>query len=231
MGIAIGLKYELRIFTFRQNLHFVKVHHNSEFIMSTRLYQPLLLRLLHGINALLVLLALVTGYWVYNQFDGRWGRLRIPQINAIIDIHGTIGLTFFLFVPLFALYSLTIGRRRLVQSRDLAQLGQPTTPQGWIALHRIVNSVMLVASLLAWISGKLMDETWLPQGQVNQPAYLFHLTAWAFMVLSLALHLLMGAKVGGVPLLLSMVSLDKRSQDHPKQWIADFKAWFDRKSS
>ncbi|MEB3294077.1 MAG: cytochrome b/b6 domain-containing protein [Synechococcales bacterium] len=199
--------------------------------MANRPYQPLLLRLLHGANALFVVLALVTGYWVYNQFDGRWGRLRLPRLDGIIDLHGTIGLTFFLFVPFFALYSLTLGRRRLVQSRDLAQLGQPATPQWWIALHRLVNSVMLVASLLAWVSGKQMDETWLPQGQLHQPAYLFHLIAWAFMGVSLLLHLLMGVKVGGVPLLLSMVSPEVRSNDTPGHWLAQIKAWRDRKGN
>jgi len=38
-------------------------------------YQPLLLRLFHNAHALLVLGALITGFWVYNTYDGRFGTL------------------------------------------------------------------------------------------------------------------------------------------------------------
>ena len=38
-------------------------------------YQPSLLRLLHGVTALLVLGAWLSGLFVYSRYDGRWGRL------------------------------------------------------------------------------------------------------------------------------------------------------------
>jgi len=69
------------------------------------------------------------------------------------------------------------------------------------------------------ISGKFMDETWLPQGQLQHVAYSLHLISWATMGVCLAVHILMSAKVGGVPLLLSMSSLKVRLDDHPKFWF------------
>lgn len=185
----------------------------------TNPYQPSLLRFLHGVNALLVVAALISGYWVYNTFDGRFGKLLLPRINPIIDYHGTIGLTFFLFAPLFVIYSLWLGRKKLIQKDSIAQLTNIGKPIWWISLQRLINTVMLVAIAFAAISGKLMDETWLPKGELHHLAYSLHLVAWAVMVVCLALHLLMSAKVGGVPLLLSMSSVKVRSDDHPKLWI------------
>jgi thiosulfate reductase cytochrome b subunit len=46
-------------------------------------YQPSLLRLLHGVTALLFLGAAASGYWVYDQFDGRWGRIGLPMRDQI----------------------------------------------------------------------------------------------------------------------------------------------------
>jgi hypothetical protein len=53
-------------------------------------YQPVLLRILHGVAALLVVLALITGFWVYNTYDKRWGSLPLPSLGDIQGIHGTI---------------------------------------------------------------------------------------------------------------------------------------------
>ncbi|MGI0493380.1 cytochrome b/b6 domain-containing protein [Alkalinema pantanalense CENA528] len=193
--------------------------------MATKPYQPLLLRLLHGVNSLLVILALISGYWVYNQFDGRWGKLAIPRINAMIDIHGTIGLTFFLFLPLFAIYSLTAGQRRLAGYKALGKLNQVNKPIWWVTLHRLTNTAILLAAVLAWVSGKLMDETWLPTGQLDHAAYFAHLAGWLVLVICLALHLLMGIKVGGTPLLLSMASVKYRPEDSPSRWPTQAKQW------
>ncbi|MBD1846438.1 cytochrome b/b6 domain-containing protein [Cyanobacteria bacterium FACHB-63] len=185
----------------------------------TKPYQPSLLRFLHGVNALFVIAALISGYWVYDTFDGRFGKIPLPRINPIIDYHGTIGLTFFLFAPLFVIYSVWRGRKKLVQKDSIAQLSNIRKPIWWISLQRLTNTLMLLAIIFAAISGKLMDETWLPTGELHHLAYSLHLTAWATMLVCLALHLLMSAKVGGVPLLLSMSSLKVRSDDHPKLWI------------
>jgi hypothetical protein len=59
----------------------------------------------------LVCLALLTGFWVYNTFDHRWGGLvlQAPGNLDIQGIHGTIALTFLLVLPLFAVYSFRLG--------------------------------------------------------------------------------------------------------------------------
>jgi uncharacterized iron-regulated membrane protein len=126
-------------------------------------YQPLLLRILHGITATLVLLALISGYWVYNTFDGRWGRLALPRINPIIDIHGTIGLGFFVVAPLLVVYGLSAGRRKLLQPHSLGHLARWGSPAAWVTLQHLSNTAMLGAAGLLWVSGKLMEESWLPQ--------------------------------------------------------------------
>lgn len=181
-------------------------------------YQPSLLRFLHGINAILVIGALITGFWVYDTFDGRFGRIALPRVNDIIGIHGTIALTFWLFAPLFVIYSLWLGRKRLVQKESIANLSKVGQPIWWISLQRLINTAMLVAIFFAFGTGKLMDESWLPSGDLTQVAYALHLIAWAVMLVGLALHLLMSVKVGGLPLLLSMTSLKVRTEDHPKLW-------------
>lgn len=181
-------------------------------------YQPSLLRFLHGINAILVVLSLVTGFLVYNTFDARFGRIALPRVNGIIDIHGTIALTFWIFAPLFVIYSIWIGWRKLAQKDTIANLSRVGEPIWWISLQRTTNTAMLVAMLLAFGTGKLMDETWLPTGDLTQVAYSLHLVAWLVMLVCLALHLLMSAKVGGLPLLWSMSSWKIRSEDHPKMW-------------
>ncbi|GAP97488.1 cytochrome b/b6 domain-containing protein [Leptolyngbya sp. NIES-2104] len=185
----------------------------------TKPYQSSLLRFLHGVNALFVIGALITGYWAYNTFDGRFGKIPLPRINPIIDYHGTIGLMFFLFAPLFVIYSLWLGRKKLIQKDSIGQLSQVRKPIWWISLQRLVNTGMLGAIAFAAISGKLMDETWLPTGELHHLAYSLHLLSWATMLVCLALHLLMSAKVGGVTLLLSMSSLKVRPDDHPKFWF------------
>ncbi len=55
-------------------------------------YQPLLLRILHGVSGILAIAAIITGFLVYNTFDGRFGKILIPRISAIIDIHGTFAV-------------------------------------------------------------------------------------------------------------------------------------------
>lgn len=185
----------------------------------TKPYQPSLLRFLHGVNALFVIGALISGFLVYNTFDGRFGKLLIPRINQSIHYHGMIALIFSLVALLFVIYSLWLGRKKLIQKDSIEQLSQVGKPIWWISLHRLTNTGMLGAISFAAISGRLMDETWLPRGELHHLAYSLHLLAWATMLVCLALHLLMSAKVGGVPLLLSINSLKVRPDDHPKFWF------------
>jgi hypothetical protein len=188
-------------------------------------YQPLLLRILHNFNALLVLSALLTGFLVYNAFDGRFGQIPLPRIQDIIGIHGTIALCFFLFVPAFALYSFHAGQHRLIQPNSIQNLAQVGRPIWWVSLHRIVNTLLLLAATLAAITGRMMQESWLPSGELNHPAYLGHLIAWLLLLLGVAIHLLMIAKVGGVPLLLAMLDVKYRPEDSPAGWLPRLQNW------
>lgn len=182
-------------------------------------YQPILLRLLHGATTLLSLLALISGFLVYNTYDKRWGGLAIAKLSQIQDLHGTIALTFLLVFPLFALYAFHVGDRRLVQANSLQQLKTLGQPQGWIALHRFTTTLMLFSSTFAVLTGRMMKEEWLPAGDIQQPWYLAHLVAWLGVLVSIALHVLLGVKVGGVPLLLSMVQATVRQGDTPRTWL------------
>ncbi len=189
-------------------------------------YQPLVLRLLHGINAILVLGAWITGFLVYDSWDGRWGRMGLSQANRnLIDIHGTFGFVlFFIFVG-FAIYSVRFGRKRLMAKNSLSKLKNVGQPSGWYILHRIANTAILLAAGLAVVSGKFQDENWLPQGQMNQPLYFVHLGAWILMGLAVTFHLLLSAKVGGLPLWQSMVQTHYRSPESPKLWPQKIHNW------
>jgi len=194
-------------------------------------YQPLLLRLLHGINGCLIIGSIITGFWVYNTFDGRWGKLPLPNLSSIQDIHGTIAVSFFLIIPAFALYSFHPGEKRLLQPDSLKNLTNLNQKIGWYSWHRLVNTLMLLAAILAAFSGRTMKEEWLPNGELNHPWYYLHLFAWLVMVLCLVLHLLMVAKVGGIPLILSMFNWQVRPQDSPRHWKANTLNWLKQQKS
>ncbi len=182
-------------------------------------YQPILLRSLHGAIAVLVLLALVSGFWVYNTYDKRWGSLALPQIADIQGLHGTIAVTFLGLFPVFVLYCFHLGYRRLIQGSVLPSAKALGKPAGWVALHRLANTLMLLAATLAIITGRMMQEAWLPAGEVNHTWYLAHLGAWLGLCLSFLLHLLLGAKVGGLPLLTSMFQWQRSAADSPTAWL------------
>lgn len=188
-------------------------------------YQPLLLRIIHNVSGILVIAAIITGFLVYNSYDGRFGKLPISAIEEIQDIHGTLALFFLLVLPVFALYSFHAGYKRLVQPDSLRNLTVFGRPSWWVSLQRIANTLMVIASVLAVISGRMMKEEWLPSGELNHIWYFFHLGAWAVMVCCLAIHLLMSSKVGGVPLLISMFSLNVRPEDSPNKWSNRFRSW------
>ncbi|MEA5575353.1 cytochrome b/b6 domain-containing protein [Anabaena sp. UHCC 0451] len=194
-------------------------------------YQPLLLRILHGISGILVIAAIITGFLVYNTFDKRFGKLPIPKIDPIQDIHGTVGLFFLILLPAFAIYSFHAGEKRLLQPDSIPKLSQFGKPIWWVSLQRLANTLMLIASVLAVISGRMMKEEWLPIGELDHIWYYFHLIAWVIMVCCLAIHVLMSAKVGGAPLLLSMFSGKFRTEDSPRIWFISLRAWLSNFSS
>jgi cytochrome b subunit of formate dehydrogenase len=189
----------------------------------THPYQPILLRILHSIAAALLVLALISGFWVYNTYDKRWGSLALPALGDIQGIHGTIALTFLLFLPFFAFYSFHVGYRRLIQEQSFSQLKQIGQPVWWISVHRFANTLMLLAATFAVVTGRMMKEEWLPAGDLYRQWYLAHLLAWACVFISLLLHMLMGAKVGGLPLLVSMFNWTRQREDTPRSWLQEVK--------
>lgn len=193
----------------------------------TQPYQPFLLRLFHSINALLVIACVITGFLVYDSWDGRFGQLGLTVKNrSLIDIHGTFAFVLFFVFLGFLIVSIKIGRNRLVKSDDLPNLTNKIGENiWWYRLHRIVNTTILLSAILSIGSGKLQDENWLPNGEMNHIWYYIHLAGWLIMLLAIATHLLMGAKVGGMPLILSMFNTKYRPQDSPKLWPEKIRAW------
>lgn len=189
-------------------------------------YQPLLLKILHGVSGILAIASMITGFLVYNTFDGRFGKLPIPRIGQSIDIHGTLAVFFFFVFPFLTLYSFHAGNKKLLQPDSLQKLTQIGKPIWWVSLQRIANTLMLIASVLAVLSGRMMKEEWLPTGQLNHSWYYLHLIAWMVMVGCLAIHVLMSSKVGGLPLLLSIFSWKVRPEDSPKAWSTRLRNWF-----
>jgi hypothetical protein len=168
-------------------------------------YQPSLLRLLHGAIALLVPLAWITGLLVYSAHDGRFGRLPFSLPGEWIDIHGTVGVVLWPIALLFVLYALTLGRARLRQP---------------------ANALALGALVLAVGSGKLMNEDWLRQGELQHGIYLLHLLAWLGLGLAVFWHLGAVLKRGGTALARSMLSLRTMPQDRPRHWPGQIRSYF-----
>ncbi len=188
-------------------------------------YQPLLLRILHGLTGLFAIAAMITAFWTYDTYDGRWGRIPLPKFTEIEGIHGTFGLWTLLFLPLFVVYAFNRGQRRLIQSDSINKLTQFGQLIWWYTLHRLVNTLSIFALTFAVFSGKMMDEKWLPQGELNHTWYYAHLLSWLILVTCIALHLLMSVKVGGLPLILSMINWQFRSKDSPALWGKHISQW------
>jgi hypothetical protein len=172
-----------------------------------RPYQPSLLRLLHGATALLVLGAWITGFLVYNRFDGRWGRLPLALGGDWIDIHGTAAVMLWPVALIFALYALTLGRQRL---------------------RHPANAIALLALALAVGSGKLMVEDWLEDGELNHAVYTVHLMAWLAVAAAVLSHIGAVLTRGGRPLASSMASLTMRPGDQPRDWLGQIRRHFTR---
>lgn len=167
-------------------------------------YQPSLLRLLHGLTALLVLLCWLTGLAVYSQFDGRWGALSLP-LPAAIDVHGSLGLLLKLVALPFLLYAVTLGRSRL---------------------RRAANAIPLLALLISLGSGWWMNEQWLRRGELHHAVYHLHLLGWLLLSAAVLWHLLAQLRRGGLPLALSMLRLHRRPGDSPRHWPAQVRRFF-----
>lgn len=185
---------------------------------SSRPYQPLLLRVLHGITAVFLIAALFTAYWTYDTYDGRWGRIPLPKFEAIEGIHGTFGLLTLLIFPAFLIYAVHRGQKRLVQANSLQQLTRFKHPSWWYTLNRWINTSTLILLTFALYSGKMMDEQWLPQGELQHAWYLAHLLSWLLMVGAIALHICINFKVGGIPFLLSIWQGHYHRTDSPYFW-------------
>lgn len=189
-------------------------------------YQPLLLRIFHGISGILGILALITGFWVYNTYDRRFGSLPLPPLPDVQGIHGTFGLFFLLGFPLLAIYSFHWGSRRLIQADFVGRLTQKLgQPVWWYTLQRLANTTMLLAATLSVVSGRMMQEAWLPAGELYHRWYTLHLLGWAIFLVALVLHVLMSFKVGGVPLLRSMLHTRYRPDDAPSLWLERLRNW------
>jgi sterol desaturase/sphingolipid hydroxylase (fatty acid hydroxylase superfamily) len=182
-----------------------------------------LLRLLHNAIALLVFAALITGFMVYDRYDKRFGTLNLPVIPNTQGIHGTIAFAFLLFLPIFAIYCFHIGDRRLVQKESLKHLQEIGKPIWWVSLQRFANTLLLLSATVAAITGRMMQEEWLPSKEFNHAWYIGHLLSWLVMIIGIATHVLMSAKVGGSPLLLSIYNWKIRPNDIPKYWLKGFK--------
>jgi hypothetical protein len=193
----------------------------------TQPYQPLLLRILHAGTSIAVIGCLITGFLVYDSWDGRIFQLGLTTKNRdLIDIHGTFGvILFFIFIGFF-LYAITAGKKRLITNNTWSNLtAQVGRPVWWVTLQRVANTMILGAAILAVVSGKLQDENWLPNGQLDYWQYYFHLLGWLVMAIAILLHILMGIKVGGVPLLLSMINMQYRPDDSPTLWWGKVRSW------
>ena len=188
-------------------------------------YQPLLLRLLHGATGIATILAIITAYWTYDTYDGRLIQF-LPKFPEIEGIHGTLGLCSLLLLPLFVLYACHRGARRLIAPDSLGKLRHLDKPIGWYSLHRVVNTVSLIALTLAVVSGKMMDEKWLPKGELDHPWYYVHVASWVILLLCVAAHVLVNVRVGGMSLLLSVWRWQYRAQDSPAKWLAQIKTWW-----
>ncbi len=75
-------------------------------------------------------------------------------------------------------------------------------------------------------SGKLMNEDWLRQGQLQPLVYSLHLLGWLAITGAVLWHLGALLRRGGTPLLGSMLSLRNRSGDQPKDWPRQLRRFF-----
>ncbi len=186
-----------------------------------------MLRALHGVTGLLLIAALFTAYWTYDTYDGRFGGLPLPDVAAMEGIHGTFGLLTLVVFPAFLIYAVHHGQQRLIQV-DAASARRQVHPRRgtrawWYGLHRGLNTWSLVALTFALFSGKMMNETWLPRGELHHLWYSLHLISWLIMVLTMVFHIGINARLGGVAWMGSIWSWRLGPEDHPERWLADLR--------
>ncbi len=193
-------------------------------------YQPLIFRLLHGIHGSLVLGSAVTGFWLYNTWDYRWGRVPLPDAETKwLDIHHHIGEVLTPLVLIFLFYSVFVGRRRLISLKSLKSFLSLSQSSGWRVLHRLINTGLLGLLILSMVSSRLMGgASTLLEGKWSDVWYNLHVLSWALIVLLFVAHVLLSAKVGGFALLQSMIALKVLPADHPNQWPKRFSRWVKR---
>lgn len=185
----------------------------------TQPYQPLILRLLHASQGFLAILGILTGYWLLNTWDPQFGGLPLPLApESAIEWHEDIGGVFSGAIAIFIVYSLWAGRRRLIQPKSIKHLTNIGKPAWWYALHRITNTALLIFASLAVISGDDLGHNVLENGVFSDWGYTLHVLSWLGLLLGTFLHIVLSVKVGGVPLLLSIVSFKIRPKDHPRHW-------------
>lgn len=192
----------------------------------SRPYQPLIFRLLHSIHGILVLGSVTTGFWLYNTWDHRLGKLPLPNAESNwVNIHYQIGELLSPWFVIFLVYSLFAGRQRLLQRKSIGQLSQLTKPTGQYALHRLINTGLLSMLLLSMLSARQFGGAkTLLQGEWNL-WYTLHVFAWAGIVVLVIAHVLTSLKVGGLPLVQSMIDFQVQTKDSPVQWPKRFSHW------
>ncbi len=141
---------------------------------------------------LLVPLAWLSGAVVFSNHDGRWLRLPLQVPGNWIDIHGTIGVLLWPLACLFVIYALSVGRFRLRHG---------------------ANAVALIALVLAVSSGKLMQEDWLRNGDLDHVIYHLHVLAWLLIAATVPWHISGVFSRGGMALASSMFKLKVRVKD------------------
>ncbi|MEL6815168.1 MAG: cytochrome b/b6 domain-containing protein [Cyanobacteria bacterium J06598_3] len=194
----------------------------------SRPYQPLIFRLIHALHGCLVLASVTTGFWMYNTWDHRLVKLPLPEAETnLLSIHHQIGEILTPFVAIFLLYSLVAGRRRLIQPKSIPQLAKPTKPAGQYALHRLVNTGLLGMLLLSMVSARQFGGAKaLIQGEWDNTWYNLHVFAWGSIVVLVCAHIMLALKVGGLPLVQSMIATQIRAKDQPAQWPQRLSTWY-----
>jgi len=83
---------------------------------------------------------------------------------------------------------------------------------------------------LAIGTGKLMQEDWLRQGELNHLAYSLHLLAWLLIALTVLVHVGASLQLGGWPLLASMTNPAVKKGDLPGDWPGQVRRFLRRGS-
>ncbi|MFN9610586.1 MAG: cytochrome b/b6 domain-containing protein [bacterium] len=191
-----------------------------------RLYQPFLLRVLHGMVGLFSILAMITGFWIYDVYDGRWGRINLTLVPEIQDIHGAFGILSFVVFPAFVIYTFRKGQKRLIQPNFLKSIMQSSRRSWWLNTHQIINTLILLPLTLALFSGQMMDGSWLPNRELEHFWYSVHIASWLVLFFSIMLHIILSIKVGGLPLLFSVLNWQFTAKDSPIHWLHHINRWY-----